>query len=85
MAGELQLPFKLMMGNSRPQEIAMGLGDAPIGKPRGRERHGEKQSSGDEELSLVTHGRSQSRPGRQNQESSIISGARPVEAIHPPG
>ncbi len=57
VAGELQLPLELLMGDAGAAEEGVGLGNAPIGKRRGRQRQGQKQSRGDEELGLVAHDR----------------------------
>ena len=55
VARELELPLELLMGDARAGQIGVRLGDAPIGQRSRGERHGQKQSRGDEELRLVTH------------------------------
>ena len=52
---ELELALELFMGDARAGEIGVRLGHAPIGQRSRGERHGQKQSRGDEELRLVTH------------------------------
>ena len=66
VAGELQLSLELLMCDLRAREIAVGLGDPPISECRSRQRHGEQQARGDEELGLVAHDRPHGRnPGGQ--------------------
>ena len=58
MPGKLQLALQLLVGDARAAEIAVRLAHAPIGKRRRRERQGEQQARGDQELGLVAHHKS---------------------------
>ena len=55
VAGELELPLELLMGDAGPREEAVGLGDPPIGQRRRREGHSEQQPSRDQKLRAIPH------------------------------
>ena len=47
VAGELELPLELLVGDARPREVAVRLGHPPIGQGRRRKGHSEQQTGRD--------------------------------------
>ena len=76
MAGELELPLELLMGDARARQIAMRPGHAPIGERCRGKRHGQQQSGGDEELRLVTHRKSLAARPAANWKRVLRSAGR---------